>query len=127
MTAVSDVAVYFPSGAQVRAELADRADTILRGLSGRAEVPDGTGMLFDMGSVALHRFWMRDTLVGLDMVFLDPEGLVVGIVADAAPLTSDLRGVLAPSRYVLEVPAGWCARSGVAPRQRAVFVSPPSR
>lgn len=124
---MDNVAVYFPLGAVVRAELANRLDTILRGLSGRAAVPDGTGMLFDMGHAAVQRFWMRDTLVGLDMVFLDADLTVVGIVADTVPGDPALRGVDAPSRYVLEVPAGWCARNGVMPRQRAEVVALPAR
>ena len=119
------VAVYFPSGAQVFAEYATRAEEILRGLSRRAEVPDGTGMLFDMGTVALHRFWMRDTWVGLDMIFLDPAWTVVGVVAGAAPGDPALLGVATPSRYVLEVPAGWVARNGVAVGQRAQVVRLP--
>ena len=80
-----------------------------------------------MGSVARHRFWMRDTWVGLDMIFLDPEGVVVGIVERAAPRDPSLRGVDAPSRYVLEVAAGWSARHGVAVGQRAQVVTLPSR
>jgi len=125
--AVDRVAVYSPSGARVLAELADRPETILRGLAGRAAVPDGTGMPFDMGFSAPHRFWMRDTLVALDMVFLSPDGTVVGVVERAAPGDPALRGVDAPSRYVLEVPAGWCARHGVAVGQRVEVVALPAR
>jgi uncharacterized membrane protein (UPF0127 family) len=124
---VQTVTVYFPSGAQVFAELADRAETILRGLSHRTEVPEGTGMLFDMGSVARHLFWMRDTWVSLDMVFLDPEGTVVGIVEGALPGDPTLLGVATPSRYVLEVAAGWSGRHGVAVGQRAQVVALPDR
>jgi len=123
---VAVVAVYFPSGASVRAELAQSPEAIRRGLSGRAQVPDGTGMLFDMGRTAPHRFWMRDTRVGLDMIFLDAGRAVVGVVERAAPLDPTPRGVAAPSRYVLEVPAGWSDRHGVAVGQRAELVALPS-
>lgn len=121
------VAVYLPSGARVLAELAADRDAILRGLSHRTEVPDGTGMLFDMGYSAPHRFWMRDTWVALDMVFLDEGLAVVGVVEGAAPGGTALLGVEAPSRYVLEVPAGWCARHGVAVGQRTAVVALPQR
>ena len=122
---MNTVTVYFPSGARVLAEYATRAEEILRGLSRRAEVPDGTGMLFDMGTVARHRFWMRDTWVPLDMIFIDSDGTVVGVVEGAAPGDPALRGVDAPSRYVLEVSAGWSGRHGVAAGQRAVVVALP--
>jgi uncharacterized protein len=108
---VNRVAVYFPSGARVLAELATSRPDIERGLMYRRVVPDGTGMLFDMGRLYAHRFWMKDTWVPLDMVFI--ERFVVGIVPSAQPMDPTLVGVSAPSRYVLEVPGGWSARNGV--------------
>lgn len=121
-----NVAVYFPSGARVLAELVTDRRAIERGLSRRSSVPDGTGMLFDMGSLYAHRFWMADTWVPLDMVFIEPRYRhVVGVVADAQPLDPTLVGVPAPSRYVLEVPGGWCARNGVSVGQRATVVRLP--
>lgn len=119
-------AIYFSSGARVVAEVVrDQAD-LERGLSRRVAVPEGTGMLFDMGRTDAHRFWMRGTLVALDIVFLAADGAVVGVVEDARPLDATPRWVPQPSRYVLEVPAGWCARSGVVVGERAVFVALPA-
>ncbi len=95
---------------------------------GRTRVPEGTGMLFDMGRLDVHRFWMEGTLVPLDMVFMGPDWVVVGIVPNAVPFDRTLRGVQALSRYVLEVPGGWSARHGVVPGQRAdVVVLPQDR
>jgi uncharacterized protein len=113
-----NVAVYFPSGARVLAELVTTRPDIERGLMFRPSVPDGTGMLFDMGRVAVHRFWMANTLVSLDMIFIAPGGRIVGIVERAVPQDTALRGVDVPSRYVLEVPGGWSARNGVEAWQR---------
>ena len=120
-----NVAVYFPSGARVLAEFAYTWAAIERGLMHRPSVPYGTGMLFDMGHLAVHRFWMKDTLVPLDMVFIAPNWTVVGIVENAMPHDVTLRGVDAPSRYVLEVPGGWCARNGVEAGQMATVVRLP--
>ncbi len=121
-----NVSVSFPSGARVLAELVTTRQDIERGLGRRSSVPDGTGMLFDMGRLFAHRFWMADTWVPLDMVFIEPKyRLVVGIVADAHPMDPTLVGVEAPSRYVLEVPGGWCARNGVAVGQRVSVVRTP--
>lgn len=124
---MSHVVVYFPSGARVRAEVARGQGALARGLSGRAHLQDDFGMVFDMGETARHLFWMRDTLVSLDIVFLAEDGTVVGVVTDAAPLDLTPRGVAAESRYVLEVPGGWCARNRVAVGQRAVVVAIPTR
>ncbi len=95
------------------------------GLMHRWRVPDGTGMLFVMGSSGVHRFWMKNTLVPLDMIFIDAGYRVVGVVENAAPLDEALRGVDVVSRYVLEVPGGWSARNGVAPGQMATVVRLP--
>jgi uncharacterized membrane protein (UPF0127 family) len=120
-----NVVIYFPSGARVLAELVTTRPDIERGLMHRRSVPEGAGMLFDMGRVTLHRFWMKDTLVPLDMLFIRPGGMIVGIVENTVPHDPTLRGVDVPSRYVLEVPGGWCTRHGVAAWQRVEVVRPP--
>jgi len=120
-----NVLVYFYSGARVLAELVTTRPDIERGLMYRQRVSAGTGMLFDMGHYAPHRFWMKDTLVPLDMVFIGLRGQVVGIVENAVPLDEQLYGMRTPSRYVLEVPGGWCARNGVVAGQRVTVVRVP--
>jgi uncharacterized protein len=118
------IVVVFSSGAQVRAELVVTPEEIRRGFQHRTSIPDGTGMFFDMGGTAVHHFWMHDVLVPLDMIFFTPGYLVVGIVANAQPGDPTLRGYL--SRYVLEVPGGWCARNGVRIGQWVQMVTAPS-
>jgi uncharacterized protein len=120
-----NVLVYFPSGARVLAELVTTRPDIERGLMYRQRVSDGTGMLFDMGHVAVHKFWMVGTAVSLDMVFIGVVGQIVGIVENTVPYDPTLRGVDATSRYVLEVPGGWCARNGVVAGQRVTVVRVP--
>lgn len=102
--------VSFPEvGATVTAEwAADR-----RGLMGRRALPEGQGMLFDMGRNADHGVYMKNTLIPLDMIFISAAGVVVGIVECARPLDETLRTVGVSSRYVLEVNGGWCRRHGV--------------
>ena len=116
--------MYLPF-TRVIAELAVEPDQIQRGLMHRRSVPDGTGMLFDMGHSAPHRFWMQNVLVSLDLIFLSADGVVIGIVPDAVPGDPTLRGIRWPSRYVLEVPGGWCARNRVRVGQRAEMVAAP--
>jgi hypothetical protein len=97
-----------------------------RGLMDRRELAPDAGMLFLFGETAEHPFWMKNTLIPLDMLFLSEDGHVNGIVERAIP--GDLTGRTAggPSRYILEVNGGWAAAHGVAPGDRVRFenVSP---
>lgn len=122
---MATVTVYFPAGATVRAELAADPESRARGLSGRASVPDGTGMLFDMETEARSPFWMAGARVPLDLVFINADHRVVEVVERARPGDVSLLGATYPARYVLEVPGGWVARNGVAVGCGVVVVRSP--
>ncbi len=94
-------------------ELASRPSEIERGLMYRQSMPEDHGMYFIFPEEGPRIFWMKNTLIPLDMLFIDSNGLVVGIVEEAEPLTLTSRTVEAPARYVLEVNGGWCRRHGV--------------
>jgi uncharacterized protein len=102
-------------------EIADTTPSRTRGMMWRTSVPDATGMLFIFPHEEEHHFWMRNTLVPLDMLFLDRAGQVVGIIAQAEPQSLDSRSVGRPSVYVLEVAGGWAEKAGVAPGARVEF------
>jgi uncharacterized membrane protein (UPF0127 family) len=87
-------------------ELALTNEARERGLMYRTEVPAGTGMLFVFPEEAEHVFWMKNTLVSLDMIFLGGDRRIVGIVENAEPRTLTSRDPGARSQYVLEVAAG---------------------
>lgn len=105
----------------VKVELARTPNEQSRGLMYRKELADDAGMLFVFPAASVHAFWMRNTLLSLDMIFISDDGLVVGIVERAQPLTETLRDVGQPSRYVLEVNGGWCAAHGVKAGDRVRF------
>jgi len=109
------VTIASPSGrsATVEAEVARTPEELERGLMFRERLAPGTGMLFVFPETAERGFWMKNTLIPLDMVFVDEAGVVVGVVERAEPLSTALRGVGRPSRQVLEVPGGWAAERGV--------------
>jgi uncharacterized protein len=86
-----------------------------RGLMWRRELEAGKGMLFIFPGEEDHYFWMRNTLIGLDMVFISKEKQVVGIVKDAVPQSLDSRGVGAAALYVLELPKGYTEKIGLRP------------
>lgn len=108
----------------VQVEIASTDFMRARGLMWRTHLADGEGMLFAFPEDAEHSFWMRNTLIPLDMLFLDSGGRIVGIVAMAPPKSADSRTVGVPSRYVLEVPGGWAGRTGIRPGSRAELQLP---
>lgn len=97
---------------RVQVEIADTDAKRERGLMFRKELPEGRGMLFLFDEDGEHSFWMKDTLIPLDLIFVDSSGRVTGIVARARPLSLEPRSG-GPSRMVLEVPGGWAEAHGV--------------
>ncbi len=105
----------------VSAEVVSSTKTIRRGLMYRTKLPPDEGMLFLMGFEDDHVFWMHNTLISLDMIFIAKDMKVVGVAANA-PTKSDARqSVGAPSLYVLEVNAGWAAAHGIGAGATARF------
>ncbi|HVP68241.1 MAG TPA: DUF192 domain-containing protein [Anaeromyxobacteraceae bacterium] len=96
----------------VQVEVADDDAKRQRGLMFRKELADDRGMIFVFDEEGEHSFWMKNTLIPLDLIFIDGQGRVTGIVERAQPLTLEPR-LGGPSRYVLEVAGGWAARRGV--------------
>ncbi len=107
-----------PNTPKVDVELAVSEKEITRGLMYRRSMPEEHGMLFRLDERREHTFWMHNTCMPLDMLFIDEDGTVVGIVESAQPLTDSSRTVGCPSVFVLEVNAGWSRRHGVKPGQK---------
>ncbi len=113
--------VLFPEAAgspKVDVELAKSEHDIQRGLMYRRTMAEDHGMLFHLDERREHTFWMHNTCMSLDMLFIDEDGTVVGIVEGATPLTDTSRTVGCSSVFVLEVNAGWCRRHGVRAGQK---------
>ncbi|MBX3227770.1 MAG: DUF192 domain-containing protein [Labilithrix sp.] len=103
---------------KITAELARTPRDVERGLMYRRSMGDDQGMFFKLDKRSVHTFWMHNTCIALDMMFVDTDGLIVGIVEGAAPLTDTIRSVDCESAYVLEVNGGWSRKHGVQPGQR---------
>ena len=112
---VIDVVTAAGTRHAVRVELAATEEQQRRGLMQRRHLGPDEGMLFLFPEESRRSFWMHETPLPLDMLFAGTDGVVAGIVENAAPLTDTPRGVDGPSRYVLEVNGGWCAAHGVRP------------
>lgn len=99
--------------AVIDVELAQTELERSQGLMYRQRLGRHKGMLFLMPREQDWAFYMRNTLIPLDIIFIDRSWKVVGVVAKAAPLTETLRRVGVPSLYVLELDAGEAARLGI--------------
>jgi uncharacterized protein len=86
----------------------------------RKELPQGQGMLFDFQHEEPVSFWMHNTYISLDMIFIAGDGRIVRIAENAKPMSDDLIPSGAPVRAVLEVIAGTARSLGIAPGDRVV-------
>lgn len=89
-----------------------------RGLMGREKMAADHGMLFDFGSEQPLQFWMKDTPLSLDMIFIKADGRTSRIERATTPFSERLIPSGAPVRYVLELVAGSADRLGLAPGDR---------
>ena len=89
------------------------------GLMCRKSLADDRGMLFDFGSPTDNvGFWMRNTLIGLDVVYIRPDGTILSIARNAAPLDENPIPAGGTIRAVLEIRAGRAAELGLQPGDR---------
>ncbi len=116
------VLIATPKGeVAVRVEVVSTPPTIQRGLMYRQHLPLDAGMLFLMEEEREHTFYMRNTLIPLDMIFIARDLTIAGIVENAEPRTETLRSVGKPSLYVLEVNGGWTRANQVVAGAKVRF------
>lgn len=92
-----------------------------QGLMHRRHLPADHAMLFDLGEPRLAMFWMRDTPLSLDIVFVADDGAIVRIAERAEPYSEALISSGAPVRWVLEVLGGTAERLGIATGDRLLL------
>ena len=102
-------------------ELAKTEAAQERGLMYRTELAEDAGMVFDFPAVHHATFWMHNTCIPLDMIFVSEDRLVIGVVT-APPLSDDPRSVQGLSKYVVELAAGQAKKRGIGIGTR--FVPP---
>ncbi|MEY4477884.1 MAG: DUF192 domain-containing protein [Schleiferiaceae bacterium] len=96
-------------------ELAESTAETTQGMMYRRSVPEGTGMLFIMPDERYQSFWMRNTYVPLDIIYLSEAGTVVSIQANAQPMNETPLPSEGPAKYVLEIAGGSSANLGITP------------
>jgi uncharacterized membrane protein (UPF0127 family) len=104
-----------------RVELARTEAEREQGLMYRQKLDADAGMLFLFERSFPQTFWMKNTLIPLDMLFITSDHKIAGIVANAEPLTLTTRGVGKPSQFVLEINGGLSAKLGIREGQAVQF------
>ncbi|MDI1448851.1 DUF192 domain-containing protein [Polyangium sp. 6x1] len=102
----------------VTVEIAQRDQERARGLMYRKEMAEERGMIFVFERREVHQFWMHNTCIPLDMLFVDDDGTIVGIEENTPTMNDSTFSVPCASRYVIEVNAGYCRRHGVRAGQK---------
>ena len=89
-----------------------------KGLMFRKELPEGQGMLFDFHRDQDVGFWMQNTYIPLDMIFIRGDGRILRIAENTEPMSTKVIPSGGPVRFVLEVIAGTARKLGIAPGDR---------
>ena len=108
----------------ITAEVSNSREETSLGLMYRKEMAEDRGMLFVFPNDAPRSFWMKNTYLELDMIFVNSERQVVSVVERATPHTETPRKSLAPARYVLEVGGGLASKWGIKPGSKLEVPGP---
>lgn len=98
---------------EFQVELALTDDQRQKGLMYRRELAPNNGMLFIFPDVRSRSFWMRNTYIPLDIIFLKPDGSIINIVSNATPETDTPRSSSGPAKAVLEIAGGRAEELGI--------------
>lgn len=98
---------------EFQVELAESAEDRRQGLMFREEMGLAEGMLFEFKETRQITMWMANTILPLDMVFIDSKGCVVGVAFNTVPYSRDPIPSPAPAQYVLEINAGVARLSNI--------------
>ena len=99
-------------------EVARTPEEQARGLMNRPSLEPGRGMLFPYDQPQPASFWMKNTLIPLDIIFIRPDGTIARIAANTVPMSLEPIPSLEDVSAVLEIPGGRAAELGIAPGDR---------
>jgi len=96
--------------ASITIEIADTPETQIKGLMGRSALDDSSGMLFVFEREEPQKFWMKNTPVSLDIIFIGGDGCIINIVESTTPMSNQRYRSKGPVKYAVEVRAGFAKR-----------------
>ena len=106
---------------KITVEVATTPGQMEQGLMFRRSLAADAGMIFDYGVPSLAAMWMKNTLIPLDMLFVDQHGRIINIHERAVPGSLEPIAAAAPARAVIELNGGTAARLGIKPGDRVIF------
>lgn len=109
----------------IEIEVADNDQLRARGLMYRSSIPENGGMLFIHDAEDIQSFWMKNTYISLDMIFINAQKEIVTIHAGTEPLKEWSYASTAPALYVVEVNAGYCTRNAIQLGDKIEFLLNP--
>jgi uncharacterized membrane protein (UPF0127 family) len=113
--AVIPLTVTSASGThQFTVEIASSSVEQAKGLMFRTELGPDEGMIFPMNPPRDASFWMKNTVISLDLIFVGPDGRISNIAANAVPYDLNPLSSIGPVKGVLEIPGGRAAQLGIA-------------
>lgn len=116
--------VILPDGAPVKVEIVADEEMRAQGLMYRNQLPPGTGMIFLFPVDGEYSFWMKNTRIALDMIWIDSDRRIVHVKHDVPPCEVEACPSYAPgvkARYVLELAAGEAGKHRLEPGQQLKF------
>lgn len=126
-TEVIEKVVFYNNNEQtveIFVKIADNDSEMEKGLKFQEELLENEGMLFIFPDEDLRSFWMKDTLISLDMIFLDSNQNIVSIKENAEPCNVNpcsLYNSKEKSQYIIEVNAGFCAKYNINKETQVEF------
>lgn len=123
------VSVTLPDGFTVKARVADTPEKKEKGLMFVKHLPENEGMLFVSETDEIQQFWMKNTLINLDIVFIQNDKTVSSVASDVEHTYTytpdyEVPQAVGLGRYVLELPARTAAKHGVEPGAQLAFTLP---
>lgn len=94
-------------------EIADNEQKTAQGLMHRSSMPEKAGMLFLMPREEIQGFWMRNTYIPLDMIFVNSNKEIVTIHHNTTPMNENSYLSTVPALYVVEVNGGFCNKNNI--------------
>ena len=108
-------------------ETANTPEARIKGLMERWSLPDLHGMLFVFDRPEVQRFWMHNTPLSLDMIFVDENRRILNIAESTTPMSQQTYSSRGPAQYVVEVKAGFSKRYGLSEGMSVQWKAGPKR
>ena len=106
---------------KIEIEVADDENERILGLMNRDSIPANAGMLFMMGVEESQSFWMKNTKIPLDIIYVSADNVIVKVCANTEPYSLKNIDSDFPAMYVVEVNAGFVKKNGIKAGDRIIF------